>query len=210
MVFYVGKGTYKRMHSKHRRNAHWNNIVRKAGGFTVRQVVCHEDEELIFLAEQERIDQLKRLGFKLANKTDGGEGPSGYRHSDEAKRKIAEAQIGEKHWTNGYVFTEEHRQKMRIARSKLVFTPEIRKKISDAGKGVPNSPEHRANISKAKQGGKHHMANMIEFDGKVFDCAKDLSSYTGVNYSTIRTRIRLYPKKFGYKVLGYTKDLKGK
>jgi len=210
MIFYVGKGTYKRMHSKHRRNAHWNNIVRKAGVFTVRQVVCHKDEELIFLAEQERIDQLKRLGIKLANKTDGGEGPSGYRHSDEAKQKIAEAQMGEKHWTNGYVFTEEHRQKMRIARSKLVFTPEIRKKISDAGKGVPNSPEHRANISKAKQGGKHHMANMIEFDGKMFDCAKDLSAYTGVNYSTIRTRIRLYPEKFGYKVLGYTKDLKGK
>lgn len=210
MVFYVGKGTYKRMHSKHRRNAHWNNIVRKAAGFTVRQVVCHEDEELIFLAEQERIDQLKRLGIKLANKTDGGEGPSGYRHSDEAKQKIAEAQMGEKHWTNGYVFTEEYRQKMRTARSKLVFTPEIRKKISDAGKLRKNSQITRAKISKAKQGSKHHMANCIEFDGKIFGTAKELAEYTGENYSTTRTRIRLYPERFGYKVLGYTKDLKGK
>ena len=45
-VFYVGKGTDNRMHSKHRRNAHWNSIVRKAGGFTVREVCRHEEEEV--------------------------------------------------------------------------------------------------------------------------------------------------------------------
>lgn len=197
------------MHSKHRRNAYWKNIVAKAGGYEVRKVFEHEDEELLFLVEQERIDQLKRLGVKLANMTDGGEGPSGHRHTDEAKRKIAEAQTGEKHWTNFHELTEEHRAKLKYARSKLVFTDEIRKKLSEAGKRRVNSPTTRAKISKAKQGSKHHMANSIEFEGKIFGCAKELAEYTGENYSTIRTRIKLYPERFGYKVLGYTKDLKG-
>ena len=207
-VFYVGKGTNKRMHSKHRRNAHWNNIVRKAGGFTVREVCRHEDEELVFLAEQERIDQLKRLGVKLANKTDGGEGPSGYRHTEETKRKIAELQTGEKHWRFGKQATEEEIAKLKYARSKLVFTPEIRKKISDAGKGVPNSPEHRANISKAKQNGGHHMALTVEYDGKRFDCIKALCVYLNKSHGTVNGWIRNNPEKYGITVIGRTKDLK--
>lgn len=208
-VFYVGKGTEKRMHSKHRRNAYWNNIVRKAGGFVVRKVASHTDEELVFLAEQERIDQLKRLGVKLSNMTDGGEGPSGYRHTEETKRLIAELQMGEKHWAYGKQISDAERARLsQIAKRK--HTDEHRKKVSEAGKGRVNSPSTRAKISAAKQNGNHHMAVSIEYSGIVFDCAKALSKYTGVNPSTIRTRIRLYPEKFGYKVLGYTKDLKGK
>ena len=90
-VFYVGKGSEKRMHSKHRRNAYWNNVVRKAGGFIVREVCKHKDEELIFLAEQERIDQLKRLGVQLANLTIGGEGTSGLAKDNEWKSKLADS-----------------------------------------------------------------------------------------------------------------------
>jgi hypothetical protein len=209
IVFYVGKGSIRRAYSKHRRNAHWKSIVAKAGGFSVKEVFNSPDEELVFLAEEERIDQLKRLGFKLANKTNGGEGPSGYQHTEEAKRKITEAQTGKKHWTNFHKITEEHKAKLREARSKFVFTDEIRQKLSKAGKLRKNSPQTRAKISKAKQGSKHHMANCIEFDGKIFGTAKELAEYTGENYSTTRTRLRLYPEKFGYKVLGYTKDLKG-
>ena len=208
-IFYVGKGSHARAHSKHRRNKHWNSVVSKAGGYSVRFVVDGIDEELSFLVEQERIDQLKRLGLKLTNKTDGGEGPSGMRHTDEAKRKIAEAQMGEKHWTVGRIFTEEQREKLRKARAKLIFTDEIRAKLSIAGKKRVYSDETKAKMSKSKQGRNHHMANAIAFDGKIFYTAKELSDYTGVNYSTIRCRIKKYPEKFNYVVLGYTKDLKG-
>lgn len=208
-IFYVGKGSHRRAYSKHRRNKHWNNVVAKAGGYSVRLVADDIEEDLSFLVEMERIDQLKRMGLTLTNKTDGGEGPSGMRHTDEAKRKIAEAQMGEKHWTVGHVFTEEHRAKLRSAREKLVFTDEIRAKISAAGKGRKASKDACNNISKAKQGRKHHMANAISFDGKIFGTAKELAEYTGVKYATIRTRLRLYSEKFGYIKLGYTKDLKG-
>jgi hypothetical protein len=208
-VFYVGKGSGRRAQSKHRRNQHWNNIVGKAGGFSVNILVENVDEEFAFLAEMERIDQLNRLGYKLANKTEGGEGPSGYRHTDEAKKKIAEAQMGKKHWTVNHVYTEEHKAKLRIARSKFVYTDEVRAKLSEAGKRRVYTDETKSKMSKSKQGRKHHMANAVMFDGQKFGCAKELAEYTGVNYSTIRTRLRLYPEKFGYIKLGYTKDLKG-
>jgi hypothetical protein len=208
-IFYVGKGSHCRAYSKHRRNKHWNSVVAKAGGYSVRLIADDIEEDLSFLVEMERINQLKRIGLTLTNKTDGGEGPSGFHHTDMAKRKISEAQMGEKHWTFGYEITEEHRAKLRAARAKLVFTDEIRAKLSEAGKRRVYTPETLAKMSKAKQGSGHHMANAVMFENKIFGCAKELAEYTGVNYSTIRTRIRLYPEKFGYIVLGYTKDLKG-
>jgi len=208
-IFYVGKGSHVRANSKHRRNKHWNSVVSKAGGYSVRLVADNLEEDLSFLVEMERIDQLKRIGLKLTNKTDGGEGPSGMRHTDEAKRKIAEAQTGEKHWTVGHVFTEEHREKMRQNGRKIVFTDEVKAKISASSKGRKLSIDACNKISKAKQGHKHHMANAVMFDGKFFGCAKELAEYTGVKPSTIRTRLAFYAEKFGYLKLGYTKDLKG-
>lgn len=208
-VFYVGKGSSTRAKSKHRRNQHWNNIVSKAGGFSVNILIDNVDEEFAFFAETERIDQLKTLGYRLANKTKGGEGPSGYRHTDEAKKKISDSQRGNKHWTSRYEMTEERREKLRQARAKFVFTDEIRTKISEAGKRRVFTEETKAKMSQSKSGRKHHMANAVMFDGKFFGCAKELADYTGVNYSTVRARIKLYPERFGYVVLGYTKDLKG-
>jgi hypothetical protein len=73
-VFYVGKGKGYRSGSKHDRNQHWHNIVKKADGFSVKFVAKDVDEELAYLCEQERISQLKQLGVSLVNLTIGGEG----------------------------------------------------------------------------------------------------------------------------------------
>ena len=196
------------MHSKHRRNAHWNSIVRKAGGFTVREVCRHEDEELVFLAEQERINQLKRLGVKLANKTDGGEGPSGYHHTEETKQKIAELQMGEKHWRFGKPATQEERLRLsQIATRK--HTDEHRKKVGEAGKGRVKSAETRAKLSKAKQGGKHHMAKTVEYNGQRFSCVNDLALYLNKPYGTVANWINKNATKYGITVIGLTRLLKG-
>lgn len=207
-VFYVGKGSQTRMHSKHRRNAHWNSIVRKAGGFIVREVCKHQDEELIFLAEQERIDQLKQLGIKLANKTDGGEGPSGYRHTEETKRIIAEMQMGEKHHAYGKPMLAHTKEALLKANKGKVLSAEHRKKVSDAGKGRIASDNAKANISKAKQNGGHHMALTTEYDGKRFDCIKALALYLNKPHATVNGWILRNPKKYGITVIGRTKDLK--
>jgi hypothetical protein len=80
-IFYVGKGKANRASSTRNRNRYWENIVSKSNGFIVRIVAKDLDEELAYLTEKERIDQLKRLGIKLANINDGGAGVgSGDKH----------------------------------------------------------------------------------------------------------------------------------
>lgn len=80
-IFYVGKGKNERAYRINNRNEYWKNIVNKCNGFTVRFVAKDLDEELAYLCEQERIDQLKRLGIKLANINVGGAGVgSGDKH----------------------------------------------------------------------------------------------------------------------------------
>ena len=96
IIFYVGKGCGKRLNCGKfgggKRNNHWKSVVAKAGGFEAKKLVENIDEEFAFLVEEERIDQLKRLGFKLTNKTFGGcGGIAGYSHTDETKKKIAES-----------------------------------------------------------------------------------------------------------------------
>ena len=73
-IFYVGKGKEYRSTSKRNRNRYWQNTVAKCGGFKVNYLAKNIDDELAYLCEQERIDQLKRLGINLTNLTVGGEG----------------------------------------------------------------------------------------------------------------------------------------
>jgi hypothetical protein len=89
-IFYVGKGHGNRANHPYKRNAYWKNVVNKANGFTVNYVAKNVDEELSLLCEMERINQLKKLGYKLTNATNGGEGISGYQHTKESKEKIGQ------------------------------------------------------------------------------------------------------------------------
>jgi hypothetical protein len=84
-VFYVGKGTAGRaFHAGPRqRSAQWHRVVGEAGGFVTQIVADGMPEELSFLAEVERIDQLRRLGRALCNLTSGGEG---YHRLDQVGR----------------------------------------------------------------------------------------------------------------------------
>lgn len=135
-VFYVGKGHGYRLTSTKDRNKHWHNIVNKVG-FKAIKVVENEDEELILLAEIERIDQLRKLGYKLCNITDGGQGISGLKHSEESKRKMSESRkniVPHKH-------TDESKQKIRQANTGVVFTEERKEKIRQKALGRKMSEE---------------------------------------------------------------------
>ena len=180
-VFYVGKGCGNRCNSL-RRNVHWKRIVAKAGGFTVRKIVENIDEELAFLAEQERIDQLKRLGFNLCNATNGGEGASGYKHTQRTKELLS---VNMKKTMKIYAKFHSQRQ---IGDNNSAKKAGVGDKISKALTGRKLSAETKAKISQPR--GLNPKAKVVFFDGKRFDCIKDLSDFLNINYRTLLSKMR--------------------
>lgn len=202
-VFYVGKGCGGRVRSKDKRNKHWHAIAAKAG-CSGRVIAESDDEELIFLAEEERIDQLRRLGIMLTNQTDGGEGGlSGYRHTDESRRKISE-----KH-KDRYKNPENHpRYGMRGIDNPCYG----RKQSAEARLRMSiNSSMKRPEVVAKISGEKSLLAKSIQYEGKVYKTMNDLAKHLGISSQALRSRIfRGQSEKYGYKVLGHTNLLRPK
>lgn len=125
--FYVGKGKKNRAYSKDGRNIFWKRVVEKYKGFEVKLLIENIDEELAFLVEQERIDQLKRLNIRLCNLTNGGEGPSGQKFSQETLQKLSEARKGQKK-------SKEWKDKLSLSNTGKVRTLAMNKRMSDLKK----------------------------------------------------------------------------
>jgi hypothetical protein len=145
-IFYVGKGSKKRINSKKDRNKYWNNIVFKCDGFESNILLETDDEDFAFFVEEEVIDLYKKRGIKLSNLTNGGEGLSGLKHSIEAKEKMrihALNRIHPKH-------TEESKEKIRKASTGVIFTEERKSKISEKAKGR-KMPEHIKQLHRNKR-----------------------------------------------------------
>lgn len=139
-IFYVGKGKGRRIYDK-KRNQHWKHIVNKHG-FTADIVMRFESEMCAFSFERALIKLYGRSN--LCNLTDGGEGVSGFKYSEEIKAKMSASKIGTKH-------TRETKLRMSAARMGHVTTRETRLKISNAQIGKKNSPEARMKISLSRQ-----------------------------------------------------------
>lgn len=137
--FYIGKGSGTRAYTRSNRNAYWNNIVNKHG-YSVNIIAKNLDEELAFLVESEKISQLKQLGLRLVNLTDGGGGISGHVHSEEAKKKISAAGIGNK-YNLGRKHTEAHKKKMSDSLRGVPKSTEHNRKVGDANRGKKRTPE---------------------------------------------------------------------
>ena len=86
-IFYIGKGKTKRAWDRNGRSEYWTRIVNKHG-FEVQILANWKTEQEAFDHEILLISCFKDMGYELANHTDGGEGPSGMQHTDEAKLKI--------------------------------------------------------------------------------------------------------------------------
>jgi hypothetical protein len=163
-IFYVGKGHKSRHIEKSNRNNYWHNVVNKAG-FVSEILFDNLDEELSLLVEMELIDKYRRLGYKLVNLTDGGEGVSGYKHTEETKQLLGEMNknrvISDETrkkislvWKDKKrkPFTEDHRKKISEAAKKqkrVPFSEEVKQKISDSNSGKKRTEEQKKNISEA-------------------------------------------------------------
>jgi hypothetical protein len=198
-VFYVGKGCGSRLRSKDKRNKHWHGVVNKAG-YEGRVIFQSHDEEFVFLAEQERIDQLRRLGFNLANKTDGGGGGiKGYHHTDESKRKISQN-------LKGKLAGKNHPRYGLYGVDNPMYG---RKQSAKARLGMSiNASMKRPEIVAKISGERSLLAKSVEYQGKIYLTMNELAQHLGISSQTLRSRIfRGQSEKYGYKVLGKTKDL---
>jgi hypothetical protein len=99
-LFYIGKGSEKRAHSKAGRNDYWQKVVAKYGEPDVQILADWDTEEEAFSHEILLIDCFKELGHKLCNLSNGGEGPSGLKHTEEFKQRISALHKGNK-WRLG-------------------------------------------------------------------------------------------------------------
>jgi hypothetical protein len=169
--YYVGKG---------KENRAFNNVGRPCTTpKDKKRIIIISDnltENEAFNLERELIAKHGRKDLNtgvLYNKTDGGEGSSGWVASDETRAKmsaaskgrnigkirsketrakISAANKGKPCWAKGKKLGPKHRAKISAFNKGKSWTLETRKKITSAIKGIPKSEEHKRKISEKLRG----------------------------------------------------------
>jgi len=139
-IFYVGKGKGGRSHDLSPRNIYHANVLAKHGGdVLVGRLTC-SSEKVAFDLEVGLIKCLKRMGVRLTNQTNGGEGTSGLAQTEDHRSKIGAG-------NRGKVRSAETLKKLSESHKGIV--PSNKGKPSP-NKGVPLSIEHKAKLSVAR------------------------------------------------------------
>jgi hypothetical protein len=157
LPFYAGKGKGSRaLISTKLYNAKYNplklfklkEIYSKYDEVEIEIVGWNLTEEQAFKLEVEAIDYfglIKDNTGSLTNLTYGGDGISGWNHSEETKNKIGKIHKGRK-------LTQEHKDKLRDSHLGKTHTIEAKNKVSMFNKGKIHSEETRNKLSVAHTG----------------------------------------------------------
>jgi hypothetical protein len=181
--YYIGKGTENRRFRKH------VNISIPNKNFIL--IIENDLTEIGALAIERRL--IKWWGRKntgtgiLLNRTDGGEGISGYKHTENAKNRIGQASIGRN-------------------KGPKILSNETKRKISTSLKGKkkpPRTKEHALKISEALKG---KICNDLEIEqlnkmvekikvpvqifGKQYSSITEASLALNIHHETIRYRLK--------------------
>ena len=149
--YYIGKGKNNRIYCKRKKDIKppkdKSRIIFLKQNITEEEAFKHEIYMIAIFGR-------KDLGTGiLHNRTDGGEGVSGYRHSDETKMLIKEVSIGKKH-------SEETKKKISLGNKGKKQTEEAKKKIGNANRlYLKDSPEYK---EAQKRYNKNSRENMSE------------------------------------------------
>jgi hypothetical protein len=173
LPFYVGKGKDNRAYIKNNRNNYWNNIVNKCDGFNVRFIAQNIDEELALLVEKERIEQLRLLKINICNLTNGGEGISGYKFTNEQKKKMSESHKGKK-------LSQNQIEKITQRFKSIERTEKWKKNISNSLKGKKKNSE---SIRKTSENRTKYVFCISE--NKLFRSAEDAGKYYKICKSSV-------------------------
>lgn len=112
-IFYIGIGcinNFSRAYSKKNRSSFWERIVEKTN-YKIEIIFEELSEEEAKNKEVELISKYKKIkdGGTLCNITDGGDGVSGLKHSEETKKILREKRKTQ-------VFTDEVKKKWSLNR----------------------------------------------------------------------------------------------
>ena len=186
---YVGKSdkpeTRYRAHTKDSSKlykAHWIQSLQQNGKIPKMVIYAEVRNEAWPEAEHLLIAGFREMGYRLTNVTDGGEGPSGCKRSEETKRKMSESKRG-CHRT----FTEEHKQKLREA-GKGEKTLAHLCRINKARKGTTRSEEVKNKISKSLMG--HYMSEETRNKIKEKNTGKQRSEEYRRKMSAVKTGVK--------------------
>lgn len=117
-VFYIGKGTGRRMFRHDARNSHWHNVVKKHGFKAIKLAEWATDKDA-FEHEKLLIQSFKDIGYKLVNQSLGGDGNSyfggfTFKGKKHTKESIEKCKIAKKNFKPTLI----HNQKNALAHMK--------------------------------------------------------------------------------------------
>lgn len=143
---YIGKGTgFRKKHHLRRSDKHpltqrisW---IRDNNKEPIIETTYVENEDIALSEEIRLIAEIGRKDLgkgPLLNLTDGGDGKSGRKHSEETRRKISESLKGKP----GHALSDEHKKAIGNAHrgKSIIMTEEVRKKMSESKIGKKRKP----------------------------------------------------------------------
>lgn len=170
---YVGQVTTIRFKARQNR---WNNLNQPYAGPAINnarakygieafgfEILKECDDKELDYWEKYYVKELNTKAPYGYNLTDGGEGMTGYTLSEETKKKMSDAQKGEKNYMYGKHLSEEAKKKISDSNKGKtpwnkgktnIYSEEYKKKISEAKKGKHHSEETRKKLSECNKG-KH-------------------------------------------------------
>jgi hypothetical protein len=197
--YYIGKGQGNRAYVKRygkgraRRPKNLNNIILLKQNLTEEEAFKHE---IYMIAVFGRKD----LGTGiLHNRTNGGDGTSGWVPSEETRKKmsVTAKNMSENHKAKisaaakGRLFSEETRSKLSAVGKNM--SKERRAKMSELHKGKTNSEETKAKMSEAKKGKTHSE----ETKAKISAAHKGKSSWNKGKTHSEETKAKMSEAKKG-------------
>jgi hypothetical protein len=173
-IFYIGKGTMRRANSPIGRNIAWQRTVEKYGSYKTEILGSWDTEKEAFEHEIFLIDTFREMGYKLTNIANGGEGSSGFRHTEDHKRLLSE-----KMKLNNPMSNLESRQKHLIAVKEAMNRPEVKLHQRKARIGKKFSSSHVESLKSC-----HPMRPCI-INGVEYKSLMEASRAIGVRHGTL-------------------------
>jgi len=161
--YYVGKGYCYRAWEKH------GNVRTPKDKTNIILIATNLSEEAAHAIERVQIIIWGRIDLGtgiLHNKTFGGEGVSGMRHTPEARTKMSEQRKGRQPWNKGINLPAYMVENMKISRKGRKLTEEHKEKLRQKFLAVPRSAEVREKISQSTKGLKNSLGSKRNEDFK--------------------------------------------